>query len=109
MPAAQTQSAAWLGADDASFKKQIKLKYAHIFSTDQTVELWANTGYKASQAAAETPIATNCAHNRRVCGGKLKANNRRTKNKGEKNQLKSNKALCKYAADLNVFLWPALC
>lgn len=43
MPEAERQSAVWLGADAASFKKQIKLKYAHIFSTDQTVELWQNT------------------------------------------------------------------
>lgn len=55
MPEAERQSAVWLGADAASFKKQIKLKYAHIFSTDQTVELWQNTHtHTHTPAAAAT-------------------------------------------------------
>lgn len=57
--------------------------YAYIFSTDQTVELWANT----------------CLQRSCDFGGQIKS-----KYRWRKNQLKSNKALGKYAADLKLFL-----
>jgi len=56
---------------------------AYFFSTDQTVELWANTC-----------LQIRCDFARQI----------KSKYRWRKNQLKSNKALGKYAADLKLFL-----